>query len=74
MLCIMLCNHLHCTLQPLPAVCALRATFFLQEYASVEEYVELESVGHCPQDEAPHLVNPLVLSFVQRHGKHCRPL
>lgn len=40
-----------------------------QEYASVEEYVELPGVGHCPMDEAPDLVNPLVLSFVQRHGK-----
>lgn len=31
--------------------------------------MELPSVGHCPQDEAPDLVNPLVLSFVDRHGK-----
>lgn len=35
----------------------------------MEEYVELAGVGHCPQDEAPDQVNPLVLSFVQRHGK-----
>ncbi len=38
-----------------------------KEYAAVEEYVELPGVGHCPQDEAPEHVNPLVLNFVQRH-------
>ena len=27
---------------------------------------ELEGVGHCPQDEAPELVNPLVLGWDQR--------
>lgn len=33
----------------------------------VEEFVVLRDVGHCPQDEAPHLVNPLVEAFVARH-------
>lgn len=33
----------------------------------VEDFVVLPNVGHCPQDEAPHLVNPLVSSFVARH-------
>ena len=39
-----------------------------QDYPTVEEYVELPGVGHCPMDEAPHLVNPRILSFVERHA------
>ncbi|MBA0785037.1 hypothetical protein Gotri_026386 [Gossypium trilobum] len=31
--------------------------------------VVLPNVGHYPQDEAPHLVNPLVESFVSHHSK-----
>ncbi|KAA0040105.1 pheophytinase [Cucumis melo var. makuwa] len=37
-------------------------------FESVEEFVVLPNVGHCPQDEAPHLVNPLVESFVSGHA------
>ncbi|KAE8036940.1 hypothetical protein FH972_009571 [Carpinus fangiana] len=37
-------------------------------FDSVEDFVALPNVGHCPQDEAPHLVNPLVESFVARHA------
>lgn len=37
-------------------------------FESVEDFVVLPNVGHCPQDEAPHLVNPLVESFVSRHA------
>ncbi|WIA19379.1 hypothetical protein OEZ85_004004 [Tetradesmus obliquus] len=33
-------------------------------YPCVTEFVELPGVGHCPQDEAPHLVNPLIEAFV----------
>ncbi|KAL4424712.1 hypothetical protein ABPG77_000055 [Micractinium sp. CCAP 211/92] len=36
------------------------------KYPSVQEFVSLPGVGHCPQDEAPHLVNPLILDFVRR--------
>ncbi|WVZ66463.1 hypothetical protein U9M48_015675 [Paspalum notatum var. saurae] len=36
-------------------------------FDTVEDFVVLPDVGHCPQDEAPELVNPLVESFVQRH-------
>ncbi|GBG86941.1 hypothetical protein CBR_g44394 [Chara braunii] len=35
---------------------------------SVEEFIALENVGHCPQDEAPHLVNPIVERFVAKHA------
>ncbi|OMO81050.1 Alpha/beta hydrolase-1 [Corchorus capsularis] len=38
-------------------------------FDTVEDFVVLPNVGHCPQDEAPHLVNPLVESFVARHAK-----
>jgi pimeloyl-ACP methyl ester carboxylesterase len=36
----------------------------LSQYPMVQEMVELEGVGHCPQDEAPELVNPLVLDWI----------
>ncbi|CAH9136527.1 unnamed protein product [Cuscuta epithymum] len=38
------------------------------KFNTVEDFVVLPDVGHCPQDEAPHLVNPLVESFVSRHA------
>ncbi|KAG8369553.1 hypothetical protein BUALT_Bualt14G0025400 [Buddleja alternifolia] len=38
------------------------------QFDCVEDFVVLPNVGHCPQDEAPHLVNPLVESFVARHA------
>lgn len=33
---------------------------------AVEEFLELPGCGHCPQDENPGLVNPLIASFVAR--------
>ncbi|PON98058.1 Alpha/beta hydrolase fold [Trema orientale] len=39
-----------------------------KNFDSVEDFVVLPNVGHCPQDEAPTLVNPLVESFVARHA------
>ncbi|KAM0998673.1 hypothetical protein EV1_005588 [Malus domestica] len=38
------------------------------KFDSVEDFVVLPDVGHCPQDEAPDLVNPLIESFVARHA------
>lgn len=29
-------------------------------------FVPLPGVGHCPQDEAPDVVNPLVVEWVRR--------
>uniref|UniRef100_A0ACD5V1N4 Uncharacterized protein n=1 Tax=Avena sativa TaxID=4498 RepID=A0ACD5V1N4_AVESA len=37
-------------------------------FDAVEDFVVLPNVGHCPQDEAPQLVNPLVESFVKLHS------
>ncbi|KAK1282689.1 hypothetical protein QJS10_CPB22g01244 [Acorus calamus] len=37
------------------------------DFDTVEDFVVLPNVGHCPQDEAPDLVNPLIETFVARH-------
>jgi len=34
----------------------------------VSAFIELPGVGHCPQDEAPHLVNPLLVDWLLSHG------
>ncbi|OCQ99401.1 alpha/beta hydrolase [Oscillatoriales cyanobacterium USR001] len=36
----------------------------LAKFPTVKKFVELAGVGHCPQDEAPELVNPLLLDFI----------
>lgn len=41
-------------------------------FDAVEDFVVLPDVGHCPQDEAPHLVNQVVESFVARHESYSR--
>jgi len=38
-----------------------------KNYDTVEEFVELPGVGHCPMDEAPDVVNPKMLAFANRH-------
>jgi len=38
----------------------------LSRFDSVERVIPLPNVGHCPHDEAPQLVNPLIIDFVQR--------
>mmetsp|Transcript_1253 Transcript_1253/g.1526 ORF Transcript_1253/g.1526 Transcript_1253/m.1526 type:complete len:469 (+) Transcript_1253:83-1489(+) len=38
----------------------------LVDIDSVEKVIRLDGVGHCPHDEAPHLVNPLLLEFMDR--------
>jgi pimeloyl-ACP methyl ester carboxylesterase len=35
---------------------------------NVEAFIELPGVGHCPQDEAPERLNPLIADFVARHA------
>ena len=39
-----------------------------KKYDTVEEFIELPGVGHCPHDEAPDLVNPRILEFVHKHA------
>jgi pimeloyl-ACP methyl ester carboxylesterase len=36
--------------------------------AYAEEFVELPGLGHCPMDESPERVNPLIRRFVERHA------
>lgn len=38
----------------------------LEEKSCVERVVALEGIGHCPHDEAPELVNPFILEFLER--------
>jgi pimeloyl-ACP methyl ester carboxylesterase len=35
-------------------------------WGAVKKVTALKGVGHCPHDEAPELVNPLVVDFVKR--------
>ncbi|WP_072621281.1 alpha/beta fold hydrolase [Spirulina major] len=40
----------------------------LVEAAAIEEFIPLPNVGHCPQDEAPELVNPILQAWLARHA------
>ena len=40
----------------------------LANYPAVEDFIVLEGVGHCPQDEAPELVNPILRDWVGKHS------
>jgi pimeloyl-ACP methyl ester carboxylesterase len=35
-------------------------------YPAVEDFIPLEGVGHCPQDEAPEQVNPLLQGWIDK--------
>ncbi|MEL7329854.1 MAG: alpha/beta fold hydrolase, partial [Cyanobacteria bacterium J06559_1] len=44
------------------------------EYPAVEEFIELAGVGHCPQDEAPEVVNPILMDWVaQKVAQNASP-
>jgi pimeloyl-ACP methyl ester carboxylesterase len=38
-------------------------------FSRVITLTELPGVGHCPMDEAPELVNPLLMEFVEDYGR-----
>ncbi|MEC4894257.1 MAG: alpha/beta fold hydrolase [Oscillatoria sp. PMC 1051.18] len=41
-----------------------------QEFAkipTVEKFIPLEGLGHCPQDEAPEIVNPILQAWIWQH-------
>lgn len=40
----------------------------LAKYPAVKEFIPLEGVGHCPQDEAPELVNPILQKWLDEHA------
>lgn len=37
-------------------------------YPAVEDFIELPGVGHCPQDEVPEVVNPILAEWVNQHA------
>lgn len=37
----------------------------LAHYPMVKDFIELEGLGHCPQDEAPEIVNPLLQQWLE---------
>ncbi len=37
------------------------------KYEAVTDFIALENTGHCPQDEAPELVNPILGEWVAQH-------
>jgi len=39
------------------------------QFASVEDFIPLPGLGHCPQDEGPEQVNPILLDWLDRHGR-----
>ena len=45
----------------------------LSRFPTVERVVPLPDVGHCPHDEAPELVNPLLVDFVRRCADAAAP-
>jgi pimeloyl-ACP methyl ester carboxylesterase len=38
------------------------------KFPTVEKFVSLEGLGHCPQDEAPEIVNPILLEWIGKHS------
>lgn len=38
----------------------------LAEFPTVEKFINLPGVGHCPQDEAPEIVNPILLDWIAK--------
>lgn len=41
----------------------------LANYPQVQKFIPLEGVGHCPQDEAPELVNPILQDWISKSGE-----
>nr|MDJ0572902.1 alpha/beta fold hydrolase [Pleurocapsa sp. MO_192.B19] len=38
----------------------------LAKISTVDEFIPLVGLGHCPQDEAPEVVNPILLNWIQK--------
>lgn len=39
------------------------------QYEQVEDFIALEGLGHCPQDEAPEIVNPLLIEWLNKKAQ-----
>lgn len=37
----------------------------LEKFSAVKRLVTVPGVGHCPHDEAPHLINPIIVQFME---------
>ncbi|MEQ9234243.1 alpha/beta fold hydrolase [Coleofasciculus sp. E2-BRE-01] len=37
-------------------------------FPAVEQFVPLDGLGHCPQDEAPEVVNPILQDWIAQHS------
>jgi pimeloyl-ACP methyl ester carboxylesterase len=37
------------------------------QFSTVEKFIPLKNCGHCPQDEAPELVNPILQEWLTNH-------
>lgn len=40
----------------------------LANYPQVQKFIPIEGVGHCPQDEAPEIVNPILLDWINQQS------
>lgn len=38
----------------------------LAKFPQVQQFIPIEGVGHCPQDEAPEIVNPILQKWIMR--------
>ncbi|BAY74080.1 alpha/beta hydrolase fold protein [Nostoc linckia NIES-25] len=41
----------------------------LANFEQVQKFIPLEGVGHCPQDEAPELVNPILQDWIRERSQ-----
>ena len=41
----------------------------LAKFPCVQQFIPLEGVGHCPQDEAPELVNPILKDWIAQQAQ-----
>ncbi|MBP0020978.1 MAG: alpha/beta fold hydrolase [Cyanobacteria bacterium SBLK] len=39
------------------------------EFSTIERFIPLEELGHCPQDEAPEVVNPILREWIEAVSK-----
>jgi pimeloyl-ACP methyl ester carboxylesterase len=39
----------------------------LANISTVDEFIPLAGLGHCPQDEAPEIVNPILINWIKLH-------
>jgi pimeloyl-ACP methyl ester carboxylesterase len=39
----------------------------LANISTVDEFIPLSGLGHCPQDEAPEIVNPILINWIKQH-------